>query len=148
MATTRGYVNSTVQATLKPNCAPPCEYVAMPLGSSSAAPVIRPGPSFPHHGSSRLGFFGGRATIQCQLDERGPIALPRRNRRMDIQPAEVLGDPGDLQTDPLDRVHRLQPLRADLGAVHDRSASEQPVRIVVQVVEPLLGRAVAAVEDE
>src|SRR5450830_923033 len=30
----------------KPNCAPACEYVAIPLGSSSAAPVIKPGPSF------------------------------------------------------------------------------------------------------
>lgn len=30
---------------LKPNRAPACEYVAIPLGSSSDAPVIRPGPS-------------------------------------------------------------------------------------------------------
>lgn len=30
----------------KPNWAPACEYVAIPLGSSSAAPVIRPGPIF------------------------------------------------------------------------------------------------------
>src|SRR2546430_14083360 len=28
--------------------APACEYVAMPLGSSSAAPVIKPGPSVSH----------------------------------------------------------------------------------------------------
>src|ERR1700751_1986605 len=28
----------------KPNSKPNCEYVAIPLGSSSAAPVIRPGP--------------------------------------------------------------------------------------------------------
>jgi hypothetical protein len=30
------------------------------------------------------------------------------------------------------------PLRADLGAIHDGAAAEQPVGIVVEVVEPLL----------
>jgi hypothetical protein len=41
----RGVVNSRVQTRPKRNCEPACEYVAMPLGSSSAAPVMRPGPS-------------------------------------------------------------------------------------------------------
>src|ERR1700733_7980418 len=35
-----------VHSSPVPNCAPTWEYVAMPLGSSSEAPVIRPGPSF------------------------------------------------------------------------------------------------------
>ena len=33
------------QSMEKPNCAPTWEYVAIPLGSSSAAPVTGPGPS-------------------------------------------------------------------------------------------------------
>src|SRR6185369_10676284 len=40
-----GVVRNSVQTRAKRNCAPACEYVAMPLGSSSAAPVMRPGPS-------------------------------------------------------------------------------------------------------
>src|ERR1019366_3980337 len=40
-----GHVRSAVQRSLVPSCAPATEYVAMPDGSSSAAPVITPGPS-------------------------------------------------------------------------------------------------------
>ena len=36
---------SAVQSMAVPICAPAMEYVAMPEGSSSAAPVINPGPS-------------------------------------------------------------------------------------------------------
>ena len=36
---------SAVQRSLVPSCAPATEYVAIPDGSSSAAPVITPGPS-------------------------------------------------------------------------------------------------------
>src|SRR5713226_1525793 len=42
-----------VQSMPYPNCAPTWEYVAMPLGSSSEAPVISPGPSF----SMRMSFL-------------------------------------------------------------------------------------------
>src|SRR3954466_1769659 len=47
------------QRSPKPYCAPACEYVAMPLGSSSAAPVMRPGPSrlVRPWSSSRMGVF-------------------------------------------------------------------------------------------
>jgi hypothetical protein len=45
MAAINGSVKSMVQVSAYPNCAPACEYVAIPLGSSSAAPVISPGPS-------------------------------------------------------------------------------------------------------
>jgi hypothetical protein len=41
-----------------PNCTPIWEYVAIPLGSSSAAPVIKPGPSFCHTDSSPDGLCG------------------------------------------------------------------------------------------
>src|SRR5450755_4508709 len=40
-----GHVRSAVQRRLVPSCAPATEYVAMPDGSSSAAPVMTPGPS-------------------------------------------------------------------------------------------------------
>ena len=49
--------------------------------------------------------------------------------------------------DLADRLRRIEPLRADVDAVHDRVAAEQPVRIF-EVVEPLAGRLVAAVGDE
>src|SRR5579862_1129921 len=45
IAAMRGNEKSMVHSIPMPNCAPTCEYVAMPLGSSSAAPVIKPGPS-------------------------------------------------------------------------------------------------------
>ena len=41
-----GNENSAVQSGRYPNAAPATEYVEMPDGSSSAAPVIRPGPRF------------------------------------------------------------------------------------------------------
>jgi hypothetical protein len=47
MATMSGKLKSIVQSMANPNSAPTCEYVAIPLGSSSAAPVIRPGPKLP-----------------------------------------------------------------------------------------------------
>ena len=37
-------MNGISHSRAKPTCAPACEYVAIPLGSSSEAPVIRPGP--------------------------------------------------------------------------------------------------------
>src|SRR5450631_877230 len=40
-----GQLRGAVQSSLVPSCAPATEYVAMPEGSSSAAPVIMPGPS-------------------------------------------------------------------------------------------------------
>jgi hypothetical protein len=45
MAVIRGKENNMVQSSSSPNWTPACEYVAIPLGSSSAAPVISPGPS-------------------------------------------------------------------------------------------------------
>lgn len=41
----RGQLKSNVQPRSYPNCAPAWEYVAIPLGSSSDAPVIKPSPS-------------------------------------------------------------------------------------------------------
>src|ERR1039458_7837530 len=40
-----GQVRRAVQRRLVPSCAPAMEYVAIPEGSSSAAPVMSPGPS-------------------------------------------------------------------------------------------------------
>src|SRR4051794_31248602 len=39
-----GNVNNAVHSVEKPSAAPACAYVPMPDGSSSDAPVIRPGP--------------------------------------------------------------------------------------------------------
>jgi hypothetical protein len=44
IAAISGKLKSIVQSIAKPNSAPTCEYAAIPLGSSSAAPVIKPGP--------------------------------------------------------------------------------------------------------
>ena len=41
-----GQVNNAVQSSAVPYCAPAIEYVAMPEGSSSAAPATIPGPGF------------------------------------------------------------------------------------------------------
>ena len=57
------------------------------------------------------------------------------------------GAPHHQLLDLADRLRRVQPLRADVDAVHDRVAAEQAVRIL-EVVEPLAGRLVAAVGDE
>src|SRR5512141_2184393 len=40
-----GQSTGAVQSNVVPNCAPVLEYVAIPEGSSSAAPVMTPGPS-------------------------------------------------------------------------------------------------------
>ena len=44
IAAIKGNVNNAVHKVDSPNCAPAWEYVAMPEGSSSLAPVIIPGP--------------------------------------------------------------------------------------------------------
>src|SRR5207253_2395090 len=50
-----GQVMSEVHKRLVPNCAPAIEYVAMPDGSSSAAPVISPGPRLPQNFCRKFG---------------------------------------------------------------------------------------------
>jgi len=53
-----GQVISAVHSSEVPSCAPVMEYVAMPDGSSSAAPVINPGPRAPKKRLIGFGFFG------------------------------------------------------------------------------------------
>src|ERR1019366_6352748 len=63
-----GHVRSAVQRSLVPSCAPATEYVAMPDGSSSAAPVITPGPS--DLNSNRIHRAGGNVGTResgCKL---------------------------------------------------------------------------------
>ena len=62
---------------------------------------------------------------------------------MHVERPFVALDLCQLQPYLLDGMHRLEALRADLRAVHDRATAKQPVRIV-QVVEPLLSGSVAA----
>ena len=54
ITTISGKLSTKVHARAKPNCAPIWLCVAIPLGSSSAAPVTRPGPSRRHRRTSRL----------------------------------------------------------------------------------------------
>jgi hypothetical protein len=46
-----------VQSVARPKAAPACEYVAIPDGSSSLAPVINPGPSTFQKRCKALVFF-------------------------------------------------------------------------------------------
>src|SRR5207344_567483 len=48
ITTIKGKLNRNVHESPKPNCAPIWLCVPIPLGSSSAAPVTRPGPSRRH----------------------------------------------------------------------------------------------------
>src|SRR5690606_35223280 len=57
------------------------------------------------------------------------------------------GPPDQQILDLADRLRRVQALRADIGAVHDRMAAEQPVRIL-EVVQPLGRGLVTAVGNE
>src|SRR6187399_1094082 len=71
-AVIRGNENRAVQSGAYPNAAPATEYVEMPEGSSSAAPVIRPGPRFE---KNRWNWprLSGCGTVR--LLERGVIRL-------------------------------------------------------------------------
>ena len=62
MPTISGVVRNTLHSIPRPNCAPACEYVAMPLGSSSAAPVMRPGPRRSRNRLPLLNMKGGWET--------------------------------------------------------------------------------------
>src|SRR5205823_6289634 len=52
-----GHTNRAVQRSVVPCWAPAIEYVAIPDGSSSAAPVITPGPSADKNRRNKFGFF-------------------------------------------------------------------------------------------
>src|ERR1700731_844894 len=63
-----GQVSSAVHRSLVPSCAPATEYVAMPDGSSSAAPVITPGPSdFDSSRIHRTGANVGTKEVECNF---------------------------------------------------------------------------------
>ena len=72
-----------------------------------------------------------------------PAARSRRAPRH--RPSD--GAPHHQLLDLADGAGRVELLRTDVDAVHDRVAAEQAVR-VLEVVEPLVGRLVAAVGDE
>src|SRR5512137_336870 len=57
------------------------------------------------------------------------------------------GAPNHQLLDLADRPRGVQALGADIDAIHDAVAAEQPIRIF-EVVEPLAGGLVAAVGDE
>src|SRR6478672_9275051 len=76
MPTISGVVRNTLHSIARPNCAPACEYVAMPLGSSSAAPVIRPGPR--RSRNLRVRWLMDAPTLNDA--DRGRRSIPARRR--------------------------------------------------------------------
>ena len=64
----RGQVRSAVHSIVVPNWAPASEYVAMPDGSSSAAPVITPGPIAPAMRTILLFRFDGSGDAPSILE--------------------------------------------------------------------------------
>src|ERR1022692_1077930 len=58
-----GQVRKAVQRRLVPSCAPAMEYVAIPEGSSSAAPVMSPGPSAEKKRRGHLRMAAGFGTL-------------------------------------------------------------------------------------
>src|ERR1017187_1862988 len=58
-----GQVRRAVQRRLVPSCAPAMEYVAIPEGSSSAAPVMSPGPSTEKKRPGHLRMAAGFGTL-------------------------------------------------------------------------------------
>src|SRR5687768_17069576 len=77
-----------------------------------------------------------------------PEAIAYQTRNSHVRQADDSKRiPDHHQPDLLDRAGRAQAPWTDLGAVHDRTASEQPVRIV-QVFEALLRGLIPTVDDE
>ena len=65
---------------------------------------------------------------------------------MDFQ-AAVLMPIQHFESDHFDGMGRFQPFGTNLGAIHDGAAAEQAV-CIIQIIEPLLRRAITAVKDE
>jgi hypothetical protein len=80
----RGNATIEVQRVERPYIAPACEYVAMPDGSSSLAPVTRPGPST---FQNRLGFFEERFLpfINSKLMNRIQLQVQDKKERTFMQ---------------------------------------------------------------
>ena len=74
-----GQVRNAVHNWAVPNCAPAIEYVAIPDGSSSAAPVIRPGPRTEKKRLSGF-FLAERGITRCDLETVPLLPLERRSR--------------------------------------------------------------------
>src|ERR1700682_902961 len=87
-----GQVTRAVHRSLVPNCAPATEYVAIPDGSSSAAPVITPGPSARQNLRRARNGYVPRETIECCRERLGSWSggLPRRGRCGSVLPLPQL----------------------------------------------------------
>src|SRR4029077_14304827 len=81
-----GNEKSAVQRGRYPNVAPATEYVEMPEGSSSAAPVIRPGPRFEKKrwNADSFGRADGPAADGLVVDEARPV--PTRDTEIRVDP--------------------------------------------------------------
>src|SRR6266404_6177921 len=85
-----GKENRVIHSMSKPNCAPTCEYVATPLGSSSAAPVIRPGPRRVNRFSD-WGVFGDSNPCFIAEDSDIPSLLCERGECVKIRLFRAIG---------------------------------------------------------
>src|SRR5438105_11173634 len=87
-----GQVMAAVQRSDVPSCAPATEYVATPEGSSSAAPVMRPGPSAEKKRRTKF-FLRGRGCVSDVVAKFVMlyqfVAKPAYNR--DRGPVHVFG---------------------------------------------------------
>src|ERR1700680_5126282 len=81
-----------VQSMPNPNCAPTCEYVAIPLGSSSEAPVIRPGPNL-RNSCAMVSFLGSAVSVKAATFSawfiREPFGENRISRDTSFNPAFI-----------------------------------------------------------
>src|SRR5687767_11114881 len=117
----------------------------------SKAPIQGPGPCNAASNASSDRIRSSRSKIRrspsrwqtaTQIGFRPEGALVKSTPRTCTSPSDhpFQHQPPDIH----DRLGRVQPLRADLGAVHDRVAAIELERIL-KVVEPLARRLVAAV---
>src|SRR5512144_3056473 len=99
IAVMQGSVRKMVQVNAKPNCAPAWEYVAMPLGSSSAAPVVRPGPRALKRRLKcrRVRRFRLMATISSPQKPQGESKSPKHRKRLPQRSKELAGTVIDLK---------------------------------------------------
>src|SRR5438094_10547691 len=89
IAAINGRVTTAVHSIPVPNAAPATAYVVTPLGSSSAAPVTRPGPSVRKYRTSGLWLCLSGSALALIEDQRAgaahgeaPVARHERHRRL------------------------------------------------------------------
>jgi hypothetical protein len=119
----------------KPNLAPACEYVAIPLGSSSEAPVMRPGPSSRNR---RLSFDRCSELAGCSESVRfdaasapGTVAMPGTSLQRVAELRTSFGGTADAGEFPGERCERM---RAERDGQQRRPTGEDMEDHLVQAI--------------